>query len=254
MTDRPSGPAREWDAASYDRVANPQARWGTAVLERLPLLGDERVLDAGCGTGRVTEQLAARLPAGYVVALDGSAAMLEVARERLAAYGDRVEYVLADLGHPLPLGGPVDAIVSTATFHWVPDHDALFANLAAVLRPGGPLVAQFGGEGNIARVRAVIAGIGDGWQGPAHYETVAATRQRLEAAGFEAIEAWLEPQPTAFESGEPFEAFLRTVILGPHLARLPEVDREPFVRDVASRLGRPEIDYVRLNVVARRAG
>ncbi|HEX5148335.1 MAG TPA: class I SAM-dependent methyltransferase, partial [Candidatus Limnocylindrales bacterium] len=125
---------RDWDARTYDRVAEPQTRWGRAVLDRLPLVGDERVLDAGCGSGRVTELLAARLPRGHVVALDASAAMIETARERLAPLAERVEFVVADLGLPLPLAEPVDAVLSTATFHWVPDHDALFANLAAVLR------------------------------------------------------------------------------------------------------------------------
>ena len=91
--------------------------------------------------------------------------MIEAARDRLAAFGDRIEFVVADLGLPLPIEGQVDAILSTATFHWVPDHDALFANLAAVLRPGGRLVAQCGGVGNIASVRRVLATIGDGWLG-----------------------------------------------------------------------------------------
>jgi trans-aconitate 2-methyltransferase len=148
--------AREWDAGTYDRVADPMTRWGVAVLERLPLKGSERVLDAGCGSGRVTELLAERLPEGTVVALDGSSAMVEAARTRLERFGDRIEYVVADLLDPLPVE-PVDAILSTATFHWVLDHDRLFRNLAAVLRPGGRLVAQCGGAGNIARVNAVIS-------------------------------------------------------------------------------------------------
>ena len=101
--------------------------------------------------------------------------MIEAAKERLAPFGDRIEYVVADLGKPLPLDQPVDAIVSTATFHWVPDHDALFANLAAVLPPGGRLVAQCGGFGNIDSIKRVLATIGDGWLGPAHYETPLAT-------------------------------------------------------------------------------
>ena len=159
-------------------------RWGSAVLDRLPLRGDERVLDAGCGSGRVTEQLAERLPDGQVIALDGSSSMIEAARERLARFGDRVDYVVADLGVPLPIEGQVDAVLSTATFHWVPDHDALFANLAAVMRPGGRLVAQCGGAGNIASIKRVLAGIGDGWLGAVHYETVLATTRRLEAAGY----------------------------------------------------------------------
>src|SRR3954468_7594291 len=110
---------REWDARSYDRVAAPMTSWGTAVLERLPLDGDETVLDAGCGSGRVTELLAERLTRGRVIALDGSAAMLDAARGPLERFGDRIQLVHADLSQPLPIDGPVDAILSTATFHWL---------------------------------------------------------------------------------------------------------------------------------------
>jgi len=247
-----AGP-RDWDARTYDRVADPMTRWGSVVLGRLPLEGDETVLDAGCGSGRVTELLAARLPHGRVVALDGSAAMIDAARERLAPFGPRVEYLVTDLGLPLPLAQPVDAILSTATFHWVPDHDALFANLAAVLRPGGWLVAQCGGVGNIASIQRVLAVIGDGWLGPAHFEAPMATVRRLDAAGFVDIDCWLTDEPTRFEPGEPLETYLRTVVLGAHLERLATVERDDFVRTVAERLPDPLIDYVRLNIVARRS-
>jgi trans-aconitate 2-methyltransferase len=244
---------RDWDAATYDRVAEPMTRWGAVVVGRLPLRGDETVLDAGCGSGRVTELLLERLPNGRVVALDGSPSMIDQARVRLARFGDRVEYVVADLGDPLPLSGPLDAILSTATFHWVPDHDALFRNLAAVLRPGGRLMAQCGGAGNIASVRRVLAATGDGWLGASHFETPEATTERLAAAGFEDVECWLAEEPTDFAPGEPLETYLRTVILGAHLERLPEGERDAFVRLVAERLPAPRIDYVRLNILARRA-
>jgi trans-aconitate 2-methyltransferase len=244
---------RDWDARTYDRVADPMTHWGAAVLDRLALAGDERVLDAGCGTGRVTELLAARLPHGLVVALDGSPSMIEAARERLVALGERIEYIVADLGRPLPIAAPVDAILSTATFHWVPDHNALFANLAAVLRPGGWLVAQCGGAGNIASVQRVLATIGDGWLGTVHFESPSATTQRLDAAGFVDIECWLTDEPTRLDPGEPFETYLRTVVLGAHLERLAADERDSFVHEVAGRLPGPIIDYVRLNIVARRS-
>jgi trans-aconitate 2-methyltransferase len=249
----PTTKPRDWDAQTYDRVADPQARWGRTVLDRLPLAGDERVLDAGCGTGRVTELLAGRLPRGHVIALDGSLSMVDTARQRLAPFGDRIEYVVADLTQPLPLTDPVDAILSTATFHWVPHHDALFANLAYVLRPGGRLVAQCGGAGNVASVMRVLATLGDGWLGPVHFATPMETVRRLDAAGFVDVECWLSDEPTRFEPGEPFETFLRTVILGAHLERLPEPEREGFFQAVATRLPEPVIDYVRLNIVARRS-
>jgi trans-aconitate 2-methyltransferase len=225
-------PPRDWDAATYDLVANPMTAWGTAVLDRLPLRGDERVMDAGCGSGRVTELLAERLPQGSVVAVDGSPAMIDQARARLARFGDRIEYVVADLGRAIPAARPVDA----------------------VLRPGGRLTAQCGGAGNIASIQRVLAGIGDGWLGPVHFETPEATTDRLAAAGFIDIRCWLTEEPTRFEPGEPFEAYLRTVVLGAHLERLTPPERDPFVHEIASRLGEAAIDYVRLNIDAVRGG
>jgi trans-aconitate 2-methyltransferase len=224
------------------------------VLERLHLTGHETVLDAGCGSGRVTERLAERLPAGRVIALDGSPAMVDAARERLARFGARVEYVVADLGAPLPIpDGSLDAVLSTATFHWVPDHDALFRHLAAATRPGGRLVAQCGGIGNIANIQRVLGGIGDGWLGAVHFEGVLDTTRRLDAAGYVDIECWLTDEPTTFDAGEPFETYLRTVVLGAHLARLPAAEHDAFVRAVADGVGEPVIDYVRLNITARRS-
>ena len=243
---------RDWDAATYDRVADPMTRWGATVLDRLPLDGSETVLDAGCGSGRVTELLCERLPDGHVVAVDGSPAMIDAARARLARFGERVSYVVADLGRPLPMDRRVDAVLSTATFHWVGDHDALFRNLAAVMRPAARLVAQCGGAGNIARIQAVLAAIGDGWLGPAHFETAEATASRLRAAGFVDVACWLVKEPTTLPPGEPFETYLATVVLGAHLGRLAPAERGPFVREVAMRLGSPEIDYVRVNIDARR--
>jgi trans-aconitate 2-methyltransferase len=180
--------------------------------------------------------------------------MIEAAHARLVRFGSRVEYLVADLGVPIPLAGTVDAILSTATFHWIPDHDALFRNLAAVLRPGGRLVAQCGGVGNIASIQRVLASIGDGWLGAVHFETPEATTERLAAAGFTDIRCWLTEEPTRFEPGEPFETYLRTVVLGAHVARLAPEERDPFVHEVALRLAEPAIDYVRLNIDARRAG
>ena len=246
---------REWNASAYDRVADPMTRWGTATLDRLPLDGDERVLDAGCGTGRVTELLLERLPRGRVVALDASAAMLDQARGRLARFGDRVDYVRADLGGDgLPIDGNVDAILSTATFHWVPDHDALFANLLAVLRPGGRLVAQCGGAGNIAGLLVAARAADPTFSTVAHFETPEATAGRLRATGFTDIETWLSDEPTRFEPGPPFEEYLANVALREQAERLGPAAGPAFIRAVAALLPDAQVHYVRLNIVARRAG
>jgi trans-aconitate 2-methyltransferase len=248
-------PPREWDAASYDRVSTPQQRWAIPVLEHLAPDGVTRVLDAGCGSGRVTQAIVDRLPQAHVVALDGSQQMLDEAARRLSAAVDagRVSFVHADLGLPLPIDQPVDAVVSTAAFHWVSDHDALFANLAAVLRPGGQLVAQCGGAGNVASVVQAMATLGVTWN-PWQFATPAETTRRMEAAGFESVRAWLHDEPTAFEPGAPLEEFLSTVVLGAHLEGLRPAERQPFVRSVTAALPGPVIDYVRLNLVAVRSG
>ena len=252
--DRPrkQGP-RDWDASTYDRVSGPMARWGASVLSRLTLVGDETVLDAGCGSGRVTEQLAERLGAGHVIALDGSPAMVAAARERLARFGSRVEYVTADLERRLPVKeGSVDAVLSTATFHWIGDHAALFRNLATVLRPGGRLVAQCGGQGNIKSVLRAIAAAGETWVGPWNLAGPDEAKRRLEAAGFTDVETWLNDEPTPIEPGEPLREYLRTVVLGAHLERLKPERRDAFVDSVAENLPSATIDYVRLNIVATK--
>jgi len=244
----------DWDAETYDAIADPQFRWGTAVVDRLELNGDETVLDAGCGSGRVTALLAERLPDGRVIALDGSTSMLEIARRRLAPFGDRIRFVLADLMAPLPIDEPVDALVSTATFHWVPDHDALFAHLAAVLRPGGRLVAQCGGAGNLATVVRALDELGaDPFTGKV-FATAERTDERLRATGFVDVECWLHTEPTPFETLEGLETFLRTVVLRDHIRSMTDAEARAFAHAVATRLPQLELDYVRLNIDARRPG
>jgi trans-aconitate 2-methyltransferase len=241
---------RDWDATAYDRLPIPMTRWGAAVVGWLDLVGDERVLDAGCGTGQVTAALRDRLPQGRVIALDGSPSMIEGARARLG--DDRIEYVVADLQRPLPVAEPVDAVLSTATFHWIADHDSLFSNLAAVLRADGQLAAQCGGAGNIVSIEAALRDMGAD-PGHKHFATPEATTDRLETAGFADIECWLHEEPTPLPEGD-LEPYLEAICLGDHVEHMTDGDRRAFVQDVARRLPVSEIDYVRLNIRARRAG
>ena len=240
---------RDWDAATYDRLAAPMTKWGRMVVDRLELRGNERVLDAGCGTGRVTAMLRERLPSGEIVALDGSESMISLARTRLGA--ERIEFLVADLQRPLPVDPPVDAVLSTATFHWIPDHDALFANLAAVMRPGARLEAQCGGRGNIASVEAALRDMGESFAGRKHFAGPEDTRRRLESAGFADIETWLQDEPTPL-AREDLEPYLATVALGDHVEGMVERERAAFAHEVAIRLPASAIDYVRLNITARR--
>lgn len=256
----------EWEAERYHRVSAPQLAWGSRVVERIPLRGDEDVLDAGCGTGRVTRLLAERVPDGTVLGVDGSHRMVEEASAQLADLAPRVRFMQADLT-ALALPDPVDVIVSTATFHWILDHDALFRRLFDALRPGGLLVAQCGGDGNIAATLAAadavaarppydahLAGMPQTW----YFAGPEATEASLTRAGFVEAHAALEDADTPFDDRDAAAEFLSTVVLRHHLERLPEELRTPFARDVAALraaddpAGRVVLDYVRLNLEARR--
>jgi len=246
---------REWNAASYDAVAKPVHQLGQILLDSLDLRGDETALDAGCGCGAVTEALIARLPMGHVIAVDGAPSMVEQARSRL---GDRADVRLCDLSS-LQLEEPVDVIFSNATFHWVPDHANLYRRLFAALKPGGRLLAQYGGDGNVASVSAAIASVATepafrqslaDWGGPWIFDTPQAATIDMERAGFCEISAALHKVTAT--SDRPHE-YLETVILGSHLQRLDEGLRAPFVAAVAAQLEEPLIvDYVRITVSAQR--
>jgi len=251
----PDTEPREWDASTYDRVSDIQAEWSLDVIDRLGLSGDETVLDAGCGSGRVTKLLLERLPRGRVVGVDSSARMIEQAREALP---ERTDFVVSDL-LDLELDDPVDAVFSNATLHWVLDHRRLFTRLHAALRPGGKLEAQCGGIGNLdeflnslenvngdERFAPYVRGIASSW----NFASPGDTELRLRAAGFEGVHCWLEERLE--KPREPRE-FLRVVCLGPHLERLPEHLHEQYLDAVLEYAPRPlTLDYVRLNISARR--
>jgi trans-aconitate 2-methyltransferase len=243
--------SRDWDAGTYHRVSDVHTEWAEQVLGRLSLTGSETVLDAGCGSGRVTAMLLERC--GHVVGVDASPSMVVHAREAL---GDRATVFQANL-LDVELDSPVDAVFSNAVFHWVPDHPRLFERLHAALRPGGQIEAQYGGHGNVERFHEAADEVGSeepfaeylaGWVGPWNFTTDEQARGWLEVTGFVDVRAWLEEWPMT--PREPRD-YIRTVCLGHHLQRLPEDLRAVYVDAVDDRMP-PEIDYVRLNISARR--
>jgi trans-aconitate 2-methyltransferase len=247
--------SRDWDAATYDRVSDIQMAWALEQLKRLPLAGDEVVLDAGCGSGRVTALLADRVPRGRVYGVDVAPSMAAHAAEAL---GERATILCQDLVE-LSLPEPVDVVFSNATFHWVKDHDALFVSLHRVMKRGARLLAQCGGHGNIDAFRNAADSVAaeepfdhyfGGWDRPWNYARAEDAAERLEHAGFDQVECWLEPRPVTPQ--EP-RAFVQTVCLVRHLDPLPEGLRGPFIDRVLARAGRPLVlEYIRLNMRAAR--
>ncbi|NUR55908.1 MAG: methyltransferase domain-containing protein [Acidobacteria bacterium] len=255
----------DWNARSYHQISAPQQEWGRRVLDRVALAGDETAMDLGCGTGRLTALLAERLPRGRVVAFDRSSSMLFEAQPWLRSQAPRVIGIVMGDGASLPFLRAFDLIFSTATFHWIPDHGALFRSIITALKRGGRLEAQCGGGRNLAALRARADALAreprftrffDGWSEPWHFADEESTRRRLAAAGFEDIGVSLEPSTVTFATPVEFADFIATVCIRPHLARLPFEDRAAFTNALTLRsLADPEpltLDYWRLNIRARR--
>jgi trans-aconitate 2-methyltransferase len=301
----------DWDAARYHRVSDPQLAWGRTVAARLAPSPGERVLDIGCGTGRLTEEIAAT-PGLVVIGVDASAAMLseaaghlrrgqtpppgadrgqtperDLSRDFAATAGTAApqepaaalkrgqtpaldsyrsaSYVRAD-GAALPFTGVFDAVFSAATFHWIPDHERLFRSIHVALKPGGRLVAQCGGAGNLQRLYARARNLMAeprfsryfaAWTDPWYFENVAETESRLERAGFSSIEVGLIPSPVTFDGSATFADFISCVCVRHHVDRLPPAERASFVDELCDRAAADDppytLDYWRLNISARKA-
>jgi trans-aconitate 2-methyltransferase len=243
----------DWNAEEYNQISEPQFRWGLEVLSSLELNGDETVLDAGCGSGRLTKALLERVPKGRVIALDTSDAMLEVARRELSTYGDRVSFVQADLG-ALQLDKVADVIFSTATLHWVLDHKALFHGLKRALKPGGRLHAQCGGYGNLSEHLALAVRTGgealQGLSYPTHFATPEEALENMEAAGFVDAKAWLKDAPTPFRDAASYRRFVKHVTLRTVVSFLG--DQADTFLDAVTAAAAPayNLDYVRLELRA----
>lgn len=256
--------SREWNSAAYHRLSGPQVSWGKKVLSRLRLRGDEVVLDAGCGTGRLTAELLEALPRGYVVGVDLSRNMLGSAREHLAQFGSRAGLVACDFLN-LPFDEAFDGIVSTAAFHWVLDHDRLFANLRRALAPGGWLEAQCGGGPNLAMLReranalaakAKFAGFFAGFREPWLYQYAEQAAEGLRRAGFVGVETSIEAAPTVLANAGEYKEFVRNIILRRHLESLPSDElREEFMTELTQQASGDDppflLDYWRLNLRGR---
>jgi SAM-dependent methyltransferase len=261
--------ARDWDGATYHRVSTPQQQWGQAVLERVDVPAGSIALDAGCGTGRLTGQLLTRLDQGRVIAVDSSHSMLVTARRHLAAEAAqrRVTFLRCDLARPAIAPESVDLVFSTATLHWIADHDALFAEFHRILRPGGRLIAQCGGGPNIEMVHGFAAdAMRDpqlaphfvAWRQPWFFGGEQDTAERLRAAGFVEVRTRVHAAPTVLDGEAAYREFVSTVILRAHLAVLPDPAlRERLLDLVVARAATTDppwlLDYWRLDMDARRS-
>lgn len=263
MTDPEEGKPspREWDAGAYHALSDPQFAWGMRVLERVSAIGAERVLDAGCGSGRITMELTRKVPHGYVVGCDLSLNMAHAAANTLGTRGEAV--VCTDLAQ-LPFHHAFDLIFSTATFHWIRDHDRLFGELRQALRRNGRLEAQCGGGPNLAVVHARAEALAtepgfrsyfEAWEEPWFFASPEDTAARLLRAGFTMAKCTLEHTPTEFPDRQHYRAFLEAVVMRPFLSRLQSAElRNQFLETMVDAAATDDppytLDYWRLNISA----
>jgi trans-aconitate 2-methyltransferase len=191
--------------------------------------------------------------------------MLAAAREHLAKYGERVQLVTCDLLQ-LPFENAFDGIVSTAAFHWVLDHDRLFAALLRTLVPGGWLEAQCGGGPNLRRLRDRVAAMAATpqiapffaeFREPWLFEDAQGAAATLRRAGFVDVETSIEPAPTILADAAEYSEYVRNIILQCHLEKLPtEAHRARFVARLTAQAAEDDppfsLDYWRVNLRGRK--
>jgi trans-aconitate methyltransferase len=258
--------AHAWNPEDYHRHSSAQQTWAHELIGKLALAGDEQVLDLGCGEGKVTAEIAARLPSGSVLGLDLSRDMIAFARERFPSKQyQNLRFVEGDM-LDLPFDREFDAVFSNAALHWVVDHGRVFSGIAHALRPGGRVLLQMGGKGNAAPVLALADTMleeepwKDLFDGPlpryAFYGPEE-ERKHLVAAGLAPVRVELIDKRMTFNELEGFAGWIRTTWLL-YLDRLPEEARPAFIAKLASRYverypspdGRVHVPMVRLEVEA----
>jgi len=245
-----------WDVERYEGGHSYVWQFGASLVEVLAPLAGERILDAGCGTGHLTAEIAKS--GADVVGVDNSPEMLGQARQNYPA----LQFVLGDLTN-LNFSERFDAVFSNAALHWVKDPEAAVASFARALRPGGRFVAEFGGKGNISTIvealRAVLGKEADE-RSPWMFLSISEYATLLERYGLEVRQANLFDRPTPVEGEHGMEDWLQMFggsffrDMSPTLAKEKISEIAGRLRPTCYRDGVWTLDYRRLRVVAVAAG
>jgi len=255
-----------WDAETYDTVSSIQEAWGSKVVGWRIWQGSEKVMDAGCGTGRLTKVLAGKVPSGVVYAVDIDHNMIQVASRNLKDAGN-VKFIESDIS-TANLPSKVDVVFSNAAIHWVHDHRRPFENFWNLLDEKGEIIIQCGGHGNLSRIISILDEIRQhgkfkeffaGWQESWYFARPEDTSRLLHDTGFKDVQAHLTEDSATFADRDSFALFAKTVVMKPYLARLPNQELkdqflESFLNEIESnhKSLRWVMDYVRLNIRAKK--
>ena len=263
---------RQWDAQKYDKVSWLQERWGQDLIDGIKWNPTYQVImDAGCGTGRVTKILAQKVGTkGTIYAVDVDPNMVSQAKLNLSSF-ENVHVIQSDIAN-VSLPDKVNVIFSNAVLHWISDHRRLFGHfwelltnaLFAEKKSAGLLIAQCGGHGNLDNVRRILNQIiklddfeshFHDWAEPWYFAKPVDTEELLREIGFENIRVFLSDGTTNFSDRKSYSDFVSTVIMMPYLENLPnEQLKHRFLKLFLDRVEEMKLDwtldYVRLNIMA----
>ena len=256
-----------WDAAAYAANSLVQQSWARELMARLKLRGDERILDVGCGDGKVTAEIARAVPQGSVAGIDASEEMIRFAQETFPAKKNpNLKFHVMD-AREIQFTHQFDLIFSNAALHWVDDHEAILRGAASALKPGGRLVISCGGKGNAHGVFLAFrpemrlkrwCGFFRKMPLPYFFYAPEDYRKWLPQFGFKINAVELAPKDVTYEDAEGFAAWLRTTWI-PFVQRVPETLREEFIAAVTRRYvakhppdaqGKVHVRMVRLEIDA----
>lgn len=259
----------KWDAADYAKSSAAQQQWARELIAKLHLAGSERILDIGCGDGKITAEMAGLLPQCFILGVDNSQEMIALAQRNHNA--PNLRFAWADAQN-LPLDGEFahefDVVFSNATLHWVKDHAPVLAGIRRALAPSGRILLQMGGKGNAAQVRAAVeavcarpqwAAFFDGFEFPYNFYAPEEYIPWLVEAGLTPLRVELLPKDTVHADRAAFEGWFRTTWL-PYTQRVPEARRTAFIAEIIETFleknppinGEVHVQMIRLEVEATR--
>jgi trans-aconitate 2-methyltransferase len=233
----------EWAAADYERISSLQRAMAEEVLALLDMAGAQRVLDVGCGNGKITAEIAARVPHATVLGVDPSHEMIEFASSHYdAAAYPNLSFAIAD-ARSLPYREEFDVVVSFNALHWVPQQEEALQSICAAMKPGGRAQLRMVCKGERHSLEHVLEKtcLSERWSEyfkefhkpyvhltPEHYRELA-TRN-----GMEVVRVQGEDKAWDFKTRSAFEAF-GSVTFVEWTRLLPKQDEMDFVVDVLDR-------------------
>jgi trans-aconitate methyltransferase len=256
-----------WDAGEYAKHSSVQQQWARELIGKLAWRGDERVLDIGCGDGKVTAEIArVAVPRGSVLGIDSSADMIGFASRQFTDVAN-LRFLRMN-ARDITLRCEFDVVFSNAALHWVVDHRPVLRGIAAALKPGGRVLLQMGGKGNAATMVETIERVAasrawsrwfDRFAFPYGFHGTKDYDSWLRDAGFEPVRIELIPKDAAHDP-QSLAGWVRTTWL-PWTDRVPAEERETFIGEVVEvyiaahpldAQGQTHVPMVRLEVEARR--